>query len=186
MSIAIFASKTFQVSSRKIYTLDEFTVGSSLETETQDSANKKPSTYIKGPGLMAMSFNIAIKSMFGINVRKEYDEWNAVCEAGKAYPFILGGKPFGKNKWLLKGADLEEIIFDNKGNMISAALQLDFEEYIRAGSAKDSKNSKSPGISNEMYAQLETEIFNTYDNKRSNPNVAVAVSRGPTHQVMYM
>ncbi|WP_054749593.1 phage tail protein [Ruminiclostridium josui] len=105
MAIAAFANKTFQVSSKKIYTFDEFSTGTALQTEKQDVAGKKPSTYIKGPDLDTMSFTIPLSITFGNNVLYEYDSWKAIMAAQKAYRFILGNKPVG-GKWLLTSVAL--------------------------------------------------------------------------------
>ncbi|AYO30260.1 hypothetical protein D2962_06185 [Biomaibacter acetigenes] len=179
MPIAVFANKTFQVNSQKIYTFDDLTMNSSLETEKQDAANKKPSTYIKGPDLYTMSFSIPLDVSMGVNVRNEYGAWKALVEAGKPYPFILGGIPLGANKWLLKSASLNNTVIDSNGNILSGTIQLEFEEYVRPGSAQASKSTKktstsyAPGISLPKVSGNINLLGSSdkADIKRSNPNM---------------
>ncbi|TZE82006.1 phage tail protein [Calorimonas adulescens] len=177
MPIAVFANKVFQVDSQKIYTFNDFTMSSSLETEKQDAANKKPSTYIKGPDLYTMSISIPLDVSMGVNVRNEYGAWKALVEAGKPYPFILGGKPLGSNKWLLKSASLNNTVIDSNGNILSGTIQLEFEEYVRPGSAQTSKSAKktsyTPGISLPKVSS-DMNLLGSSDKadmKRSNPNM---------------
>ena len=182
MEIAIFASKSFQVSSNRLYTFDEFSTGCSIDTETQDAAGGKPSTYIKGPGLDSMQFNIPLKTSMGINVRDEYESWKDIMEKSAAYPFILGGKPLGRNKWLLKKVDLSNLEFDFRGNILSGSLQLQFDEYVRPGSsqsgnpfAKDNSPKAISGGGTDVAEDLEIEKIRY---KRENSNVSTAVQTG--------
>ncbi|WP_024831598.1 phage tail protein [Ruminiclostridium josui] len=188
MAIAAFANKTFQVSSKKIYTFDEFSTGTALQTEKQDVAGKKPSTYIKGPDLDTMSFTIPLSITFGNNVLYEYDSWKAIMAAQKAYRFILGNKPVG-GKWLLTSVALSDTIIDKKGTMTKAKLQLQFEEYVRAGAASASKSStstksKSKKSTSKGVSQSDKNILNSLisgekaSQKRNNTNASAAVSKG--------
>ncbi len=146
MVIASFSNMTFQTSGNKIYTFDGLSMGCSLETESQDVAGKKPSTYVKGAGLGKLSFNVPLKAALGLNVRNEYGKWKSLAEAGKPYPFILGGVPLGENKWLLKSANLDNTVVNSKGEILSGTLSLEFEEYVREGSAANTDGG-SGGIS---------------------------------------
>lgn len=152
MDIAIFGKKTFQVSGRKIYTFNDFSLGGQLNTESQDVAGKKPSTYIKGAGLNSMSFNIPLDASLNIDVRAEYESWETIMNTGVAYAFILGGKPIGSNKWLLKSVDLSNVQIDAKGTWLKGMLNLQFDEYVRPGSVaattttKSGDTSKAPAV----------------------------------------
>lgn len=185
MPIAVFYNKTFQVSSNKVYTFDGLSLSSSLQTDKQDAAGKKPSTYVKGPDLDTMGFNIPLRSSLGINVKAEYESWKAIEESGIAYPFILGGKPVGINKWLLKSVSLnntDEI--DSTGNIKSGMLQLQFEEYVRPGSAQANQTSTSkssaPAVKvNKINPKIDLLASNKAAVKRRNGNVFAALTEGP-------
>jgi hypothetical protein len=184
MAIASFAGKTFQVSNKKVYTLTEFTTGSGLQTEKQDVAGKKPSTYIKGADLETMSFSIPLNISFGYNVQSEFDSWKAIMTSQKAQNFILGTKPFGA-KWLLTNVSLGDTLIDKKGNLIKGTLQLQFEEYVRAGSAKASSSlkkgtAKAKGVTASDKSILDSLISGSDKStqKRTNSNAVIAVSGG--------
>lgn len=185
MAIASFAGKTFQVSNSKVYTLTEFTTGGGLQTEKQDVAGKKPSTYIKGPDLETMSFSIPLNISFGYSVQSEYDSWKAIMTSQKAQNFILGGKPFG-GKWLLTSVSLADTQIDKKGTLIKGTLQLQFEEYVRAGSstkassASKKSTAKAKGVSASDKSILDSLVSGSdkSSQKRTNTNAATAVSSG--------
>lgn len=191
MAIAVFKNKTFQVSSKKVYTFDGLTWGGDIQAEAQDKLNSKPSTYIKGIGLNNMSFEISLKSSLGINVRSEIEQWEAIKNSLQAAIFILGTKPLGPNKWLLKSTNTSDILINNKGELIQATIKLDFEEFIRPGSAEASEASKSSksksATKSKSKAAVNTNIApSNYIYKpptktqqtRNNTNVTSSISTG--------
>lgn len=190
MAIAVFKNKTFQVNSKKVYTFDGLTWGGDIQSEAQDKLNSKPSTYIKGNGLKNMSFEIPLKASLSMNVRKEIEDWEAIRDSLQSAIFMLGVKPLGVNKWLLKSVNISDAIIDNKGNISEANLKLDFEEYIRPGSAESadsksaSKSKKTPAVkvniapSDYIYKPL-TKTLQT----RNNTNVTDSIARGSVRGV---
>lgn len=165
MSIASFGTKVFEVSSDKMYTFQDFQYSSSMQTEKQDSVGNKPSTYDKGPDLDSMSLKIRLDFSYGINPRNEWEEWQEIMNSATAYPFILGGKPLGSNKFRLVGVKPSNFNIDNVGNILSLDLDLSFDEYVREGAAKDKKSSKKKssnkkevqGLSDTEFASLVEE-----------------------------
>lgn len=137
MAIASFASKVFQVVSNMVYTFDDLQYETSLQTEKQDVSGAKPSTYIKGPDLDTMSYKILIDSALGVNPRNEWGDWKRICSEKIAYPFVLAGVPLNNCKWLLTKVSPSNFRFNNRGNILSLELNLQFEEYVRPGSVKE-------------------------------------------------
>lgn len=136
MAIASFASKTFSVSSNRIYTFNSFTRSGSLNVEEQEVEGQKPSTYIKGSSLEEMSFTISLIGQECINIGDELNSWMAIKDAKTPYVFILGNKLVGKNKFLLTNVSLSEAEINGEGEYIKANIQLQFKEFARYGSKK--------------------------------------------------
>jgi len=169
--IASFAKKVFQVSSSRIYTISSLSWSGSLETESQEKLKSKPSTYIKGEALDTLSVEVVLRRDFKVDVRKEIEAWQAIKSKATPDYFILGTKPIGKNKWLLKSVGVSETQIDGKGNIVRAKLQLDFEEYVRAGKPQDKTKNVAKGVSlNLTPSSYITNPPNKAENKRSNPN----------------
>jgi phage protein U len=154
MAIASFSSKVFQVNSNKMYTFQEFQYTSSLQTDKQDVAGSKPSTYNKGPDLDSMSFKLVLDVAFGVNPRKEWDSWKAIMNSGMAYPFILGGRALGSYKWLLTSVSPSNVVLDGKGNILSLELDLKFDEFVRAGSAQSTSSKKKSSTKAKAVEEL--------------------------------
>jgi hypothetical protein len=197
VSIASFGNKVFRVSSNYIYTFDELNISGELETETQDVAKKKPSTYIKGPGLESMSFSIELDQQFGINVRNEIDSWSNIRDTGIPCYFILGNKPLRGCKWLLKSCEIEDKKIDSKGQITKANIKLSFEEFVRPGAysqskvgqkvakAKKSAAKKNDASKTKKSAVPQRVNINSLINgsdkaakTRNNPNASKAVQKG--------
>lgn len=174
MPIASFHGKVFSVSSSKKYPITGLTMDSSLETEAQEKIKDKPSTYIKGESLSTMSFEIPLRSDFFINPRKQIEEWELIKSNAQPAVFILGSKPIGKNKWLLKSVSTTDIEIDGRGNILKATLKLEFEEYVRAGKASSTKsNNESIGTS-KTNLEPSNYLYDPPDKtskRRSNPNI---------------
>ncbi|EGW39157.1 phage tail protein [Desulfosporosinus sp. OT] len=145
MPIAVFGSKVFEITDSKLYTLGDMQYGTTLDTEKQDAQGKKPSTYNKGPALNTLGITLKLNVSFGVNPRREMEEWERIKDTGVAYPFILGRSPLGLgNKWLLVDLQASNLVIDNGGNVLAADLQLKFDEYVRPGTAAASA-SKAGG-----------------------------------------
>ncbi|RII32856.1 hypothetical protein D2A34_21925 [Clostridium chromiireducens] len=167
MSMASFATKVFEVSGdNKIYTFQDFQYSSSLQTDKQDSDGNKPSTYNKGPDLDSFGFKVKLDASYGVNPRSDWEEWKSLMESGVAYPFILGGKPLGSYNYILVGVKPSNFNIDNEGNILSLELDLNFDEYVRAGSAdsnKKSSNKKLGKKSSEVQGLSGTEFASLID-----------------------
>jgi len=163
MAIATFGKKVFQVDAKKIYTFRDFAYSATLETEAQEVEGKKPSTYIKGEALSTMSLTIPLGKEYGVDPRSEWESWENILAQKTPQYFILGGKPVGKNKWLLKSVSPSNMRIDNKGQIVGMDLTLEFEEYVRAGSAAASKSSggskKSSGVKVNVQDQIAALVL---------------------------
>ena len=53
----------------------------------------------------------------------------------------------GANRWLLREVSLTDAVFDGRGRMAAATIELSFEEYVAEGKATASPGtSVSPGV----------------------------------------
>lgn len=176
MQIASFRGKVFKVSMNNIYTLNGMTWSGSLDVEAQEKIGDKPSSYIKGSNLNTLSFEIPLRADFGHNVRAEIETWESIKESRTPDIFILGQKPIGKNKWLLKSVTAENMDIDNAGNILKATLKLEFEEYVRAG--KKQADTTKQGAYGTSFLVPNTIYATNVNDTRNNPNVKTAIANG--------
>jgi hypothetical protein len=184
MPIAVFGKKVFSVSNKKIHTFSELAWSGELLTEAQEKVGSKPSTYIKGLNLDSLSFSIQLKSIFGMDVRREIESWEEIKLDAEPAIFVLGTKPLGQNKWLLKSTSVSDTIIDNRGRITAAVIKLDFEEYVRNGTSGNSKKTakksskKAPAVAVNIAPSNYINSVNKGDKKRSNLNASNAVAKG--------
>lgn len=183
MYLAMFGPKGFTVSSNKVITFDEFSSNSSLETEKQESKDKKPSTYIKGAGLDTFSIKVRLDRALGVYPMAQIEDWMSIKDKAEAYPFLLNGKPFLNTKWILKSVGISETHIDNTGYMIAATLTLSFEEFVRAGSAQASKKNKKTtsksGSKSKKVANTES-IYNALSPSQKANMTRTSTSQAPS------
>ncbi len=155
MAIATFGSKQFVVSHNKIYTIDGITFSQALNVESQDVEGKKPATYIKGVGLIPLSFSLDLNARF-IDVKAEIDWWNNKMLSKVPEVFTIGGKIISRNKFLLKSVAASEITIGKNGKFIKAKLDLQFEEYASSGKKANSSSKKTKKKKSSKKSKKET------------------------------
>lgn len=146
MILAVFGKKVFEIKPGKILTFDGMQYGTSLETEKQDAAGQKPSTYIKGPGLDTLSITTQAKLQLGVDPITEMAEWRAVMQAKKPQYLVIGGRPFGQNQWLLVDVQMSDTTLDGGARITECTLSLKFDEWVRPGKAPATSGSSAKGI----------------------------------------
>lgn len=187
--IGSFGSKTFQVSSKKISTFDNFSQSVAIDVENTEVDGNKPSSHIKGQKLGDIGFMVTLEDRWA-DVRSEVEAWQKLCEDGVPQVLVLGGRPIGAYQWLLMAVDTKDSSFDNQGRMKRAVLDLSLQEFVRDGKAKspaaggkksgNGVTKNPPGTVPATPAIAETESPRSVeDKKRINGNVIASIGKGP-------
>lgn len=129
--IGYFGSERFEVSDKKILTFSNFKRTTAGRYETFDRIGQKPLTEMTGPGLATVSFSVDLKASLGVDPRTVLDHWQQLADAGMVDVLVVGNKLVGKNKWLLKSADETWPTLNGNGRVLSATMDLAFEEYVQ-------------------------------------------------------
>ena len=66
----------------------------------------------------------------GVNPRKELDRFVVKAREGRADYLIIGNKRIGVGKWYISDVGEDWNYFDNKGNVLSANINVTMEEYV--------------------------------------------------------
>lgn len=118
------------VTSKLIRTFTDFTRSSAGRWANHEVLGKKPLSQFIGPGLDTVSFTVRLDVRYGINPREEMDALIELERAGKAMPLVIGGKGVGVNKFKITSLEQTWKDVDNKGNLLSADLTINLEEYV--------------------------------------------------------
>jgi cell wall-associated NlpC family hydrolase len=144
MSVASWGSKKFDASSKKVYTFDGFTNSAALNLEFQENEGGKTFTAIKGIDTEKLGFLLKLHRDY-VDVAAEIKSWKALLAAKKPYPLYIGKKKYGSLPWLLASVDVSEVRIGPHGSMISAAVELGFEEIYQL--KPPTKNTATLGVS---------------------------------------
>lgn len=125
MITAKFGDKSFEVSSKKIYTPDGVNISEELDLEETEVSGKKPTVKVKAIKLQALSFEVKLDSRF-VDVDVELRWWKNTLLAKSSKLFYLGSYKVGK--FFLTKYDIKNITINKDGIFTSAVLSLSFAE----------------------------------------------------------
>lgn len=120
----------FTVSMEQVRTFDELTRSAQGRWAKQDRPLQKPLSEFLGPDLDTISFQMRFDAGMGVNPRTEMDKVLDKCRSGVAETLIIGKKPLGMFKWVVKSAEQSYQTVDNAGNVLKGTVSVSLEEYM--------------------------------------------------------
>lgn len=150
MVVGSFGSKVFEASAKKILTFKEFTLSSELDVESGDAVGKKPTSTIKGVGLLRANIMVSLVAALGVDVWSEVKSWFAVKDAAQPYPLVICGESVSANRFLLIDVGLSDVVTSIRDGAVyyaAATVKLEFREYLPPG-AQTSTAAKSASSAN--------------------------------------
>ena len=139
--IAKWLNKTWEVSPKKIFQLDGLTTSYALLADSNDDAEGKPSSNIRGLDLQPLTFDTFLSDAVGVDVRAEIESWGSLV--GESGAFVLAGRRFGPAKFQLTKVKATEVIVDDLGRFRQAKLNLAFQEDAPEASSNKSNNNNA-------------------------------------------
>lgn len=151
MSIVAFGGLVFRGGLTKGTPVSEYSASFAINTDKQEQQAGKPATLVKGAQLSTRAFTVHLNRMLGISPESVIARAQALCEAGVPYPLIIGNRPADTNRFLLMSVSVGDTQLDGAGRILIAQMELQFEEYVKEGTAQTSTggtaSSSSPGVS---------------------------------------
>lgn len=127
--IGSFAGVTFEVSSNKILTFEQFARSGDARWSNHEINLKKPMPEFMGPNLETLSLSIRLNAHQGVNIESEIAKLRTFRDQGKVGTFVLGTKPITSNYWYIESLSESYRNIDGKGRIISAEVNLTIKEY---------------------------------------------------------
>lgn len=144
--VGSFGSKTFEVTSNKIYTFSDYSLSESLSYETQERSGDKPTIYVKALGELTQSINVKLDARW-VDVEQEIVWWIVKMRTAVPEYLTIGEHTWGTGKALLTSVNVSDLVEAGDGTYLSATLALSFVEYAAAGTDEDGNPAKTgPGI----------------------------------------
>lgn len=130
--IAYFGNERFEVSEKKALPINNFQRQTAGRYSAFERFGKKPLTDFTGPGLDSVSYSVTLNRALGVEPRDVLDHWADLANSGTVNVLVVGGKLVGDNLWLLKSVNQSWSNIDGRGRILSATMDLTFEEYVES------------------------------------------------------
>lgn len=156
--IASFGSKTFEVSTNKIYTPSDISLSESLSYEEQERSGDKPAIYVKALGALSQTLTVKLDARW-VDVQQEFTWWLVKMRTAVPETLMLGSRAWGAGKALLTKVDLSGVVIAGDGSYRSGVLSLSFIEYAAEGTGEDGSPAETgPGIKAARIQLAETMV----------------------------
>lgn len=128
--IGYFGEIIFETSDRRIRNFSGFKRNITGRWADQERIGMKPISEFNGPGLDTITFTVNLNGSYGVKPREEMEKWSDLVNNGIAKELVIGEKPLGVDKWV--ATDISEAwdIILNKGELLSAKIDVSLKEYI--------------------------------------------------------
>jgi len=126
--IGSLGTVVFEVSSDYIKTFEDFSREAHARYAKHEVLGIKPIKQFLGPELDKIKLKINLSAAHGINPTQEINSLRYYMLKGKALPLMIGNKNLGK--FTIETLNEGWTVVDNKGNLITAEIEIELEEYI--------------------------------------------------------
>lgn len=128
--IGAWGKVTFFVTEKEMRTFDAFKRSESARWSKHDIHLQKPKPEFTGTDSGKVTFTMHFSASHGVNPRKELDKFVKYVRNGEAHVLVIGNKRIGVGKWYIPDVSEDWNYFDNKGNVLSAKISVNMEEYV--------------------------------------------------------
>lgn len=128
--IGFFGDIVFETSDERILTFTGFKRSASSRWANHEVIGGKPKSEFNGPDLDNIAFTVHLRGNFGVKVKEEMDKWLIKCRAGEVETLVVGDSALGVNKWKITSVSQAWNTILNKGELISADVEVNLEEYV--------------------------------------------------------
>jgi phage protein U len=119
----------FSVSRKQIQTFDGLKWDSSAKYAGHERHLKDVLPEFTGLDADKISFSMLFSVSLGINPMTEIVKLLNAERSGAAMRLVIGSKAYGKNKWVITSTSKALNRFDNKGNLLSAKVDISLMAY---------------------------------------------------------
>lgn len=128
--IGYYGDIIFETSDKRIFNFAGFKRDTENRTATHEIIGQKPVTEYIGPGLQKVTFTVNLNGNHGVKPREEMERWLRKVENGEAETLVIGGKPLGTDKWIVRSVSEDWDTIFNGGELFSGKINVTMEEYI--------------------------------------------------------
>lgn len=131
MIIGSLGSKViFEVSDETVMTLNNLTKDVSGNWAKHEIIGGKAKSEFIGPNLQAIKFTIHLNAMLGVRPVNVMDTLEKMVDQGEHEILAIGCRKIGSHTWKINSISETYKTILNKGEILSADVDLNLEEYI--------------------------------------------------------
>ncbi len=130
MTLGALGDISFYVSDKTALTINNLVWGGSARHATHQRHGYHAMTEFTGLDADSISFDIIASKDLGVDPLEIISKVFEYERAGKTLPFVLGNKPYGKYRWVIKKHAIKTRHFDKDGNTTFCVISVDLQEYI--------------------------------------------------------
>ncbi len=157
-TVGSIGNVVFNASSRRLFTIDNFKQNISVNVSNHDIIGKKPVLEMTGLASDEITFDILLRKQNNINPQNKLKELRNMCDTGKVFPFLLGGKPVSSNYWMLTNVGVSTNYFGKGGEMISISVSVTLKEYPVEQVKAETTKSKLGQIQEKVQEGIDTYL----------------------------
>jgi phage protein U len=120
---------TFSVSRNQVNTFDNMKWDSSAQFAAHNRHLKDVLLEFTGTDADKISFSAYFSVFLGVDPMTEIVKLLTAERTGKVMRLVIGSKAYGKNKWVITGTSKSLERFDNKGNLLTAKVDISLMAY---------------------------------------------------------
>lgn len=128
--IGVWGDVVFTVSHDVVKTFDNYKRNESARWSKHDIHSQKQKAELIGIDAGKLSFTMHFSAFHGVNPREELNKFIKRVRSGEAHTLIVGSKRVGINKWYIPNVDETWNYVDNRGNVLTADINISMEEYV--------------------------------------------------------
>jgi len=123
----------FEMSSRRMYSFSgmQRTVG--YRHPTMEIVGDKPASQFTGEELEEVTYEIQFAAELGLDPQKEVERLEELGRKGYSAPLVLGGRPVGRNEFVITKIPQEWKRFAHAGRLVELAGNVTFQEHKPRG-----------------------------------------------------
>lgn len=120
----------FVASTRTLRTISNYSRKVSARYAEHAILLNKTKLEFVGPSLEEITFSIQLHTMYGVTPEEEFEQLKEYVEYGAVVDFVLNNTPIGIDQWVLKDAEMGDVLFGPKGGIIYCNVNVTLAEYI--------------------------------------------------------
>lgn len=129
--IGSFGELVFKVSSKQVRTFDALRWDFSAKYATHDRHIKEDLLEYMGPEIETITFSMFFSVFLGVRPLGQIRQLREMVRKGYAQRLVVGGRVYGRYKWVMEKGSVEMQRYDNNGNLWAAKADVTLKEYSK-------------------------------------------------------